>query len=837
VEVPGNVPESINCHSCGAVIDLAGQTGFTHVDCRRCGSVSVVPVKFGGFLLLNTVGVGGMGTVYKAVDLSLNRYLALKILRPQLAANPEFIERFTREARAAAAVNHPNVAQVYSFGERDGQYYLAMELLERGSLDDRIVREGKLSEKEVLEVASAVASGLRAAWQRGLLHRDIKPGNILFTQDAVPKIVDFGLARLQSESTEAENAAGPGEEPQVWGTPYYIAPEKLRGHPDDFRSDMYSLGATLFHALAGRPPFEAETADEVVSKQAEQPAYSLKTYAPTTQDFTAHVIARMLAKNPAERYGSYDELTHELHEAQAVLRVAQTMPAIVDSTGQRISFGSILGTVAAIAVCGIVVWFAWRNRQEWFGLEKAVPASGSGAVASVGATDAGTTTAAGDLEFPEDESWMKAWNTAALQLAQGRFTEALLGYDNALQLLGPNRPEYRRWVFFFQGLTLLTLDRPAEADRSFYKAIDPRVAGAIPETITAGNLCSPLAAAMLRGVATADLEAAEPRMEPWAAALTRFTIGFKYLDAGEFTKAAEAFRAYHKLPCASKNRWAFNLQPLAPKLASRCDEAAATLARLDTLQKEQGLATAIEAVRAAATNATLTSLKTALLMRETELDKALAGQREEMERTATEVDRQRREVLEREREQAAAEKQTVRVGEAGITALWDAYAFATVRKTYETLAASIKTTEVRQLLQTRLATARLLEEFKTRLAADFVRRPLDGQQLRTRDGAQLSGKLGRATDTQLIFTTPYGELTSEWRNLTPAAIVKVGEFYATAFAATEKTDTRARRYLLLAVFCKQYGLDRGVTPYLNQARQLQPALPAEAEWIFGDRAG
>ncbi len=249
MEVPGKVPESINCHACGAVIDLAGKVGFTHVDCPRCDAVSVVPVKCGNFLLLNMLGVGGMGTVYKAIDLHLNRYLALKILRPKLAASTEFIERFTREARSAAAVNHPNVAQVYSFGELDSQYYLSMELLERGSLDDRITREGKLTEKEVLEIGSSIASGLRAAQQRGLLHRDIKPGNILFTQEGVPKIVDFGLAR-----GPADTAAG---DEQIWGTPYYIAPEKLRGQADDFRSDMYSLGATLFHALAGRPPFDA----------------------------------------------------------------------------------------------------------------------------------------------------------------------------------------------------------------------------------------------------------------------------------------------------------------------------------------------------------------------------------------------------------------------------------------------------------------------------------------------------------------------------------------------------------------------------------------------------
>src|ERR1043166_8741471 len=276
MDAPGTVPASINCPSCGAVIDLSGQDGFTHIECPQCAALSVVPLQFGKFLLLNTLGIGGVGTVYKAIDLSLNRYLALKILRPKLAANPQFTGNFSREARAAASVSHPNVAQIYSFGEQEGQYYLAMELLERGSLDDRMSHLGKLPEKEVLEIGVEIASALRAAQQRGLLHRDVKPGNILFNDEGGPRIVDCGLAR----ATEPQ---GPQPSGPVWGTPYYIAPEKLLGQPEDLRSDIYSLGATLFHALAGRPPFEAATAADVVSKHATQPVFSLKTYAPQTQ--------------------------------------------------------------------------------------------------------------------------------------------------------------------------------------------------------------------------------------------------------------------------------------------------------------------------------------------------------------------------------------------------------------------------------------------------------------------------------------------------------------------------------------------------------------------------
>ena len=316
MDAPGPVPDSINCHACGALIDLAGQIGLTHVECKRCEAVSVVPLHFGDFLLLSPIGSGSVGTVYKAIDLPLNRYLALKILPRKLSANPEFVNNFSREARSAA-VNHHNVAQVYSFGEHDGQYYIAMELLERGSLDDRITKLGQLPEGDVLSIGTQIASALRAAWRRGLLHRDVKPGNILFNESEVPKIVDFGLARSHGKDTE--NVSAEGAE-HVWGTPYYIAPEKLRGQPEDFRSDMYSLGASLFHAAAGRPPFDAATTGEVITKHVTQPAFSLKTYAPTVHDRTVEVIACMLAKDPDERYSSYDVLIRELTEANEVLK-------------------------------------------------------------------------------------------------------------------------------------------------------------------------------------------------------------------------------------------------------------------------------------------------------------------------------------------------------------------------------------------------------------------------------------------------------------------------------------------------------------------------------------
>jgi serine/threonine protein kinase len=196
-----------------------------------------------------------------------------------------------KEASITASINHPNVVKVYTVGQDRGLVYIVMELVDKGSLDDLMTLQGRVAEAQVLEIGIGIAKGLNAALQKGLIHRDIKPGNILFADAHTAKIVDFGLAVLQEH---ASTVAG-----EVWGTPYYVAPEKLDNQPEDFRSDMYSLGGTLFHALAGRPPFEAETASMVALKHIKSQVVSLQAFAPDVSSSTAYVINKTLAKEPA----------------------------------------------------------------------------------------------------------------------------------------------------------------------------------------------------------------------------------------------------------------------------------------------------------------------------------------------------------------------------------------------------------------------------------------------------------------------------------------------------------------------------------------------------------
>jgi len=296
------------CPSCGELLDVSNFEPLTETTCPTCSAPIIVRSRFNNFTLLSLIARGGMGLVFKAIDSQLNREVALKILRREISGDAEQREKLAIEARLTASINHPHVVKVYSFGEDRGQFYIAMELVEKGSLDDLIMLQKRVAEIQILNVGIQIASGLQAALEVGLIHRDIKPGNILFSNARTSKLVDFGLALVADEA-----AAQKGE---IWGTPYYIAPEKLDHQPEDFRSDIYSLGGTLFHALAGRPPYEAETASMVALKQLKSQPVSLQAFAPDVSSETAYVINRMMNKNPDERYQSYEELIQHLTYAR-----------------------------------------------------------------------------------------------------------------------------------------------------------------------------------------------------------------------------------------------------------------------------------------------------------------------------------------------------------------------------------------------------------------------------------------------------------------------------------------------------------------------------------------
>ncbi len=349
-ETPGIVEA---CPACGAPIDMSEVPPFSDVSCPSCGHTFTARADFNHFRILEMLGQGGMGAVYKAVDVNLDRGVALKVLRLSQGRDSEECEKLAREARTTASVDHPNVVKVYDFGSAQGQFYIAMEMIAGGSLDDLMQRDGCVDEAVVLEVAIQVAQGLEAALEHDLIHRDIKPANILFTDSGVAKLVDFGLAIVMSEEAQSRG--------EIWGTPYYIAPEKLDDCPEDFRSDIYSLGGTMFHAMAGRPPYEAETASLVALKQLKSKSVSLLAYAPHVSTETAYVVNRMMSKDPDKRYASHAELIEHLRfaldkskEREGSGEQKKTTP-VMDS---RVLPSWVVLSVAGAVVLGIaaLVW-------------------------------------------------------------------------------------------------------------------------------------------------------------------------------------------------------------------------------------------------------------------------------------------------------------------------------------------------------------------------------------------------------------------------------------------------------------------------------------------------
>jgi serine/threonine-protein kinase len=251
----------------------------------------------------------------------LERLVAVKILRRELESDPVALENFIREARACASLNHTNIIHIYTFDDLEGQKYLVMELADRGSLDTRIEKQQRIPELDVLDIGIKIASALDLALKHNLLHRDIKPGNILFNADNEPKLVDFGLAR----SVEAE----PESTTVTEGTPYYVAPEKIKRERETFLSDMYSLGCTLYHAITGHVPFEAPSVEELVAAHVHTPLNPPNLVVPDITQPTSDALSRVLAKNPADRFLSYDEFRMSLEASRSqflIQRYTQPVP-------------------------------------------------------------------------------------------------------------------------------------------------------------------------------------------------------------------------------------------------------------------------------------------------------------------------------------------------------------------------------------------------------------------------------------------------------------------------------------------------------------------------------
>jgi eukaryotic-like serine/threonine-protein kinase len=272
--------------------------------------MSAGDVIAGRYELLELVGSGGMSSVWKAHDRLLDRTVAIKVLHEQFTADEEYVERFRREARSVAQVSHPNIVTVIDRGEDEGRQFIVFEYIEGENLKERIERSGRLAVRDALVMALQMGRALAFAHDRGLVHRDVKPQNVLLNDDGQAKMTDFGIAR----SVDVEGVTITGT---VLGTSEYIAPEQARGQRVDALTDVYSLGVVLYELLTGSVPFQGENFVAIALRHVNEPAPSVLERRPDVPPRVAFAVERAMAKNPHERFQSMDEFVDELEDALA----------------------------------------------------------------------------------------------------------------------------------------------------------------------------------------------------------------------------------------------------------------------------------------------------------------------------------------------------------------------------------------------------------------------------------------------------------------------------------------------------------------------------------------
>lgn len=295
-----------------------------------------VPALLGGFEILDKIAEGGMGAVYRARQLSLNRVVAVKILTQTLAADAEYVSRFRREAQSAARLHHPNIISVFSAGEHDGLQFYAMEYVRGLTLYKWVQSQGALPERVAVEIGICVASALKHAWDKEkLVHGDIKPENIMVDTEGNVKLCDLGLAKRYGDAT--------AERGRRFGTPYYVSPELARGdRAIDQRSDIYSLGMTLYFALTGVIPFGGEPAETILEKHLKGQIADPRDYEPRLSHHVCRLLERMLAKNAADRYQTWAEVLRDL---ELVHRNKSPQVAPLPATRSTLRLGILIPTI------------------------------------------------------------------------------------------------------------------------------------------------------------------------------------------------------------------------------------------------------------------------------------------------------------------------------------------------------------------------------------------------------------------------------------------------------------------------------------------------------------
>jgi len=744
------------CSTCGALLDVSGEEPFALMHCPTCGAAMRVRQKFDHFEIQEQLGAGGMGTVYRALDLNLHRQVALKLLQSGHSQNPEFVAQFQKEAAITASINHPHVVKVYSTGHDNGRVYIAMELVDKGSLESLMNAQGKVAELQVLTIGVQIAQGLQAALDKGLIHRDIKPGNILFANAATAKMVDFGLAVL---AEHAGTVAG-----EVWATPYYVAPEVVAGKTENLQSDMYSLGATLFHAIAGKPPHDVESNSMSVLAEAKKAPVDLLAAAPEASSATAVMLNKVLSYDPALRYKSYAEFIESMEFARtellASLAEAEKAHAAAEAAASR--DWSWLTPLVALVVVALGVG-GFQLRHQLF----PPPA----------AEDAG--------EAPATAERIDARYEAARQLLiSGRAAEAAKALAELDAKTTAPQP-LRNWITLHAGLAELLANRPKPA-LAHFAAIEQRgiyspdpaeqeLARFFVRTARQASAPKPIQATALKDIDRTTYEA-----------ITLFLCAVRNWSLGENNQAWQLFRQFSLCTPQERHAWVSDYKPLASPY----------------LVEINAFRGASETARAASN---LEARRRALqIVQDTRKQLRLPGS------FPAKLD-----VIAKGLQQKIAAEETEAARQMSATEAADAQALADARAKIEPLRAQFRPAEALAIARAvqvageksqreQAAMVKRFEwlaQFKATLIGDLNSAGYPAAVTK-KSGAQVPGPIRKASETQIETVTPFGSLPTLWTELPPESILAMGK----SFLRPElPPDTLADRQWLLGVYAIQAG--------------------------------
>ncbi len=753
---PAINPNISKCPTCGALIDVSKEEPYAKVQCPACSTSMRVRQMFANYEIIGVLGEGGQGMVYRAVDKKLNRAVAIKLMKREYSEDPIFVRRFQSEAKVTASLSHPNVVKVFSFGEDMGLLYLAMEVVDHGSLDALMTEVKKVPEERALDVGIQIAKGLQAGLEKGLIHRDIKPGNILFSDANTAKIVDFGLAILVEKQHE--------EEGEVWATPFYVSPEKLDGQQEDFRSDMYSLAATLFHAIAGRPPFIAETNSISELKKIKSKPVRLQSYAPHAAAATAYVIDKALAVKREDRWASYEEFIQNLEYARGEYRKRPhpvAAPRTVALAHEPRGGGGITFVIlAAMIAAGVYFAFTYFGKQSVAPPVVVTPSK------------------------PQADDAEARYNHARLQLIKGDFRPAAVEFRN---LYADGRlPEPRNsWSAVHEGLCELLAGRPAQARSDFgdlSKRISPAAIGLDAKLVSFFTRLCELASASDH----VSAEEAEKFDQKSHEVIALLVLGLKDWEGGDLKNGIELLKQYQACSLAGDAAWAGEYRALATPYIEEYSLFSKTAETLRKYETEPELV--------------IVALKHLPEVKDRIKSSALLGQINQIERdVATKltdmITAKNKDAARKKAANDAADAQAITDAKIKVKNLCDRYLFKEAFNLIHGLDLKGDTRrKERDMIAHRVEWLML---FKDKLMFDINSLAYKSPILR-RNGQQIIGGVVHANEANVEIQFTYGTVPVPWTELAPQSVLTMAIFYINP---SKPPKSIADRKWYAGVFC------------------------------------